>query len=481
MNLIKFRYIFIYIFFLYISEIFSKERKLISIPFELRPIDYFPEYNSTNFLYDYLKRNLFLKFIVGTPPKMAYGLFEQADQCFEFKKNELNIIFNNKTYCPNNSSSFTFNNNQKAFDEFYFNENYTKLQIEFSIMNSKKEINSSFTPVIGLSGLSYFSSKNCPNIFTSLKNKGNISKLMVTILYENKNEGHFIIGEKLSEYNELKYPESNIYTLNMRINYFIDFESVYINNTNRINSINSLNNNLKIALNMTTIMINYQSSFIIGVYEYKKIIDEIYFNDLINKNICRIDETNYAYNRKKIVNIEYYVYSCDEKLFTNYNNINYYANFPSLIFSSKIIEYNFEFTNKDLFEHILNRYYFLVIFQKTYMKKDQIWYFGEPFYKKFPFSYDLDDRTISFYLEKDNEFGGSDRNGHLKSDIRRKNQTYKILLLFIIILLLLLFLILIAVYIYLTIKERRKKRINELKDDNYEYLSEKDKVINSPY
>ena len=475
MDSIKFRYIFIYIFFLYISEILSEEQKLISIPFISKPINYFPEYNSTNFLYDYLKRNLLLKLIVGNPSKLIYGLFESADQCFEFKKNEIIYKFNNKQYCPNNSSSFMIKSNRKACDDFYFNENNIKLQLDFEINNIKKEINNTFTPVIGLNGLSYFSTKNCPNLLANLKDKGNIKKLMITILYENKNEGHFIIGEKLSEYNESIYPEYKQYTLNMRLKYFIDFQSVYINNTNRINS---LNNNLKIEINITTIMINYQSGFIMGAHEYKKKIDEIYFNDLINKKICQIDAVNYSYNNRKIVNIEYYVYSCDEKLFTNYNNINYYNNFPSLIFSSKNIEYNFEFTNKDLFEHINNRYYFLVIFQKTYMKKDQIWYFGEPFYKKYPFSLDLGDNLISFYLEKDEYNEISDKNGHIKTGFGSNSQTYKILL-FVIVLLLILFLILIGLYLYLIFKERRKKRINELKDD-YEYLSEKDKIINSP-
>ena len=37
----------------------------------------------------------------------------------------------------------------------------------------------------------------------------------------------------------------------------------------------------------------------------------------------------------------------------------------------------------------------------------------------------------------------------------------------------------IAYYIGVTVRERRKKRANELKDDNYEYLSERDKNINS--
>ena len=183
---IKFRYIFILIFFLYISEVLSREIKLISIPFISRPIDYVPEYNSTNFLYDYFKRSLFLKFIVGNPSKMVYGLFEQVESCFEFKKKEPKFNFSNKPYCPNNSSSFKIRSRSKANDEFYFNENNTKLQLDFMIEEPQKEINNTFTPIIGLSGISIFSTNNCPNLLASLKKNGNINKFMITILYEKK-------------------------------------------------------------------------------------------------------------------------------------------------------------------------------------------------------------------------------------------------------------------------------------------------------
>ena len=50
-------------------------------------------------------------------------------------------------------------------------------------------------------------------------------------------------------------------------------------------------------------------------------------------------------------------------------------------------------------------YYFLVIFAKnsTDSKKynpKEIWYLGEPFYKKYPFTIDFDDKTLGFYIKE---------------------------------------------------------------------------------
>ena len=81
-------------------------------------------------------------------------------------------------------------------------------------------------------------------------------------------------------------------------------------------------------------------------------IDNIYFNELIEKNICnkdliRIDtnnETNEIYSG-------YYIYNCynimiegrDEKI----SNINYFEKFPNIIFNSQILGINFEFKKED--------------------------------------------------------------------------------------------------------------------------------------
>ena len=107
-------------------------------------------------------------------------------------------------------------------------------------------------------------------------------------------------------------------------------------------------------------------------------IDNIYFNELIEKNICnkdliRIDtnnETNEIYSG-------YYIYNCynimiegrDEKK----SNINYFEKFPNIIFNSQILGINFEFKKEDLFKLIFSRYYFRlfsnIIIQQKKAKK----------------------------------------------------------------------------------------------------------------
>ena len=113
-------------------------------------------------------------------------------------------------------------------------------------------------------------------------------------------------------------------------------------------------------------IVKINSGLIIGTNEYKNYIDKIFFDYLIKKNICKIDLID-----------NYYVYYCYNLQFTGqtsqrYQTINHYEEFPSLIFNSKILEFNFELTNKDLFQIIMGRYYFLVIFD---MKENEKWYF----------------------------------------------------------------------------------------------------------
>jgi hypothetical protein len=161
--------------------------------------------------------------------------------------------------------------------------------------------------------------------------------------------------------------------------------------------------------------------------------------------------------------MEYYIYSCKENSFANKKN-NYYNKFPSLVFSSKSIEYNFEFTNKDLFVQINNKYYFLIIFQTLIKPGDIIWYLGEPFYKKYTFSLQFDSKAIGFYLNKSK---GIDNNNGL--DDNNFKAKYIIIIIIGVLALIILIIATILVLIYL---KKRKKRMNELEDDNYEYVND---------
>ena len=388
----------------------------ISIPFKIIIIYNDINYNSTSFLYENFKKEIILELNIGTPPQKIYSKINQDSACFLFKKNAINI--NNNKYFPNNSSSFSQNDVLKSFDPyksaidiFHFQQINKKNKVNFLLENYTNLTNDSYTPIIGLNIPLILLGNVCPNFIMDLKNVNIINKLEWSLIYNDKYDGEFIIGDELYEYNPNKYNKTKYSTLYMNSQYKINFDSVYIQDKQ------SNNNLVEVKFNITETHININSGFIIGTSEYKDYIEQNFFNKLINKKICRKDLiTYYAQNDnnfndidKKMYNKNFYVYSCETLQFLGKTNpripsTNYYNEFPNLIFSSKMLEYNFEFSNSDLFKEILFKYYFLIIFKddkNTKENEKEIWHLGEPFYKKYTFSINLDAKTIGFYIDKE--------------------------------------------------------------------------------
>ena len=107
-----------------------------------------------------------------------------------------------------------------------------------------------------------------------------------------------------------------------------------------------------------------------------------------------------------------------------------------------------------------------------YLRKltnNKIWKLGQIFLKKYQMIFDYDSKTIGFYDKNDNNIEITNRYNNstntkkenIKSSIVKNIIQY--LIFFII--------ILITFYLGMKIKESRKKRANELKDDDFEYSS----------
>ena len=379
----KFNKFYFWLLFFGLLKLKFAHKNFIDIPFHLKKINKTSEYNSTNFLNDFYNREILIHLKIGTPIQNVFGTLGQVSEIFTMKEDKSNnLIYNKNNYFPNKSSSIDNRYSGIIIDKIIFEEKNESLTFQIKANNYKKNTNFSYIPTIGLNIPNIYS-PSTQNFFLYLKRNNLINKLIWTIAYNSDKEGNFIIGENLTEYNSIKYPAYNYYTLYFQLKYFIFFDSVYIENK------------LIYNLNSTNVFISINSGFIVGPKEYKNLIDKIYFNDLIDRNICQSEAIRYIFNNNKKQTFYYYVYSCKDKLFSNY-----YNNFPKLIFSLKSIEYNFEFKNMDLFIHINDKYYFLIIFLKDVNKKEETWYFGEPFYKKFPFSMDFDARTLGFYIDK---------------------------------------------------------------------------------
>ena len=192
-----------------------------------------------------------------------------------------------------------------------------------------------------------------------------------------------------------------------------------------------------------------------------------YFEKYLNDKSCR-ETTLWG---------GYYGLLCDKK---KINAKELYEKFHTLYFYNVNLNYTFTLTSNDLFIEKDDTIYFALISRNDVLN---IWRFGHIFLKKYYLTFDLEKKTIGFYItdrEREKESGKVEPiNGN--GDKKGKFSVGYIIL---IIGITLLVVEVIAAVIFLKKCNcmNRKKRANELIDDNYDYTSnvnqEEDKVIN---
>ena len=322
---------------------------------------------------------------IGTPPQKINAYLNPNTYCVEMLSPKSNITNN---YFPYESTTFQIDKVQNqnnmfklidSYDVYNLNKNqsYKLSFVTSETLNITDNKDISLIPDIGINNpmawYGFFYS--CNNFIYDLKINRAIDFKIYSIKYNNKFGGEFIIGNDLSKYDPAHYKEEQYYTKYFVHDFMFTYDEIYMkypwNKTDYLNITG--NSNKKEAI------INLNSGLIIGKYNQQN---------------------------SKLGN-EFYIYSCNHMQFTGqanprYQTINYYKEFINLVINSKSFEYDFELTNKDLFEQIYSRDYFLIIFPKNIkdQKNKDIWYLGEPFYKKYPFTINLDAKTLGFYLDK---------------------------------------------------------------------------------
>lgn len=459
-----------------IKKCYNISKRYISIPFNVQQERVYTsqDYNSDIFIKNNFYKNITYNFYIGNPPKKVDGIISNDNLCFEMKLLEdLDIdkdyikSTNNK-YFPKDSSSFSLSHKELRWtkgqymtlgsDLFNFNseKNYNLTFLLHKTDDENFDFNSvrnrKYIIKFGLNIQTSFTGDECPNFIIYTRGKAALSKYLFSYIFQNPQEGLLIIGDELYNYNPIIYNESH-------------FKGVYNFNHNSLNHdkeiIYDKNNNQYITLNKSDVFIEYKYGIIIGTNQYKQLIDQFFFSKLIDENICKIELVNLNDTSK------YYIYICNNKL-----NL---LSFPKLIFFSRNYKYNFELDSQDLFvKKFDNNFYFLVLFRQNTDDNDD-WILGEPFYKKYTFSFNLDARIVGFY---DKIFPDEKNNEEKIENSNESNNTVKIIFIIISCLILIALLMFLSFYYGMKLKEGRKKRANELKEDNYEYFPESDKENN---
>jgi len=511
------------------TQINKEKPNYLKFPFntkikEISKSDFSSTFDETNFINNLLINPIFLNISIGTPPNNIQIMLDQNEICSIFDKQE-NLFSNNEINSNNNIVSYThivpYNiknsksskilaNSHEIEDAFYLYQ-YTSKNLElnntiesstflrFLYRNDKS--NELMFGKIGLNA-NNLKDDSCPKFFKSLKNQNIINKNIYLFDFYSRFHGFFYLGPEPHFYNiknniNKEYQYVKMKTVISKENNFqwdLLFNKIFVKNKTNNHRFNLKNKYVKIDFNL---------GLIIGTDEYQKIIDENFFNLLINMSICKKSLVNYSFN--ELNQTTYYVYSCNRRVHQRTRGSKYFPSyfdmFPEFEFFHIDLQYTIKIYKHELFEEINDIYYFLIVFEGD--KKNNIWKLGQPFLKRLRLIFDYDSKTIGYYdvniyksTRKSNkriktvvetkinnttnkEYKNNENNENNEESKENKDFNYmKTFIKYFIEIILICIIIVIAFYAGMKIKESRRKRANELKDDDFEYLSHNSKNIN---
>ena len=480
--------ILIFIFFSSINFILSKN---LFFPFKKLTIEYL---NESKTISDFITFNIYTNVSMGTPQKKVAHFILQGNQLFSYRTMKLQY---------HSSSEFDKIEEEikKAFENFFITKDSTSFKViedYFGLYsdvitfydkkgeNKTKELQFNIRPndikdkLCGNMDLLYPVVPDDPEdpdddydryFFNVLKSAGLIDKSYFTFIYGDYNYGenfnyfdenyhniygNLILGEGPHEFNPEKYKEED------EIKIYRNFSNEYVELKlkSKISNYTEKNSNLTFRFN---------SEFIKGNLDYKNEIDNIFFNELFSKNICKIEivEEN-IYINKDIV------YSCENSNLMK-EKIKY---FPTIYFEAKQSNLTFLFNYKELFKIHHDRIYFLIFFKNNSLSTD--WDFGDLFLRKYTTAFNYDSKTMSLYRQQVNEINNKtdipypddEESDVPKSDEVPKENGLSVSTIVIIVMggALVIAGVIISAFI-IRWKRTRKKRADELKDD-YEYIPE---------
>ena len=420
-------------------------------------------YNISHFVNDHYSLPAYISIKIGSTLQEIKFLVTNDDCGFKVGK---------ARKCIYNSNYMSYYNRNLS-SNFRYTENYTKKNSEFnnghscsdnmefitdfqdlSKKNNFKDIGfylgtDTKEEICGIIGLElnhyklYCDSMN--NIFESFKFGEIISKQDWVIIYTSKYEGLFIVSPNLNKIIK-NFDENKLFVINTEKKF--NGKSW----TLMVDKVKSEGYNETINKKTLKAEINNDLDLIEGDWDYYYYITLSYFHDYIKKSICKLEEI-------KVSLYYYFAIECDKNKFS----IDDMKQFPLLSLTLVCFNSEFNFDYKDLFTETKYKIFFNIIFNKFISER---WVFGKPVLRKYPMLINYEAQTIGYYNENwEVDYGKKDEN----------NGGEKYYFYLMISLVIILFFV-IGIIFYFVGKNRnkmKKRRANELLDDNYDYIPTK--------
>ena len=396
---------------------------------------------------------------------------------------ELIFKVNEKCSFQTNTSCIT-NYKSNIFDKFSHNNIHISNVINSILDNPPKEECTDIK--IGLAMSGYKGKDKCISIVNTIKeNDHTTNSTSYYFKFYNKEEinkkgfdGEIILGAEPYIYESNIYKEDDFVTVynhvndyyyndfwdGKYINYSFYFEKVYyyIDNNNQSENIRFVQGS-----DSNEAAIDFESGLIKAPSNYYSIIVATFFDQYIKDNICK--ETTISGGFKGII---CYKTKLNAKLL--------YEHFPTIYFDNVNLNFTFSLNSNDLFIENNEIIYFVLISQN---EKINNWRFGQQFLKKYKLVFNNDKKAIGCFIKSKKESNGEiiEDNNNGNKDKKDKKIHYGIIILIIGIILFIGEVIVAVVCIKKYNCLNRRKRANELMDDNYDYPtvnSDENKAIN---
>ena len=232
----------------------------------------------------------------------------------------------------------------------------------------------------------------------------------------------------------------------------INFEQIYYYYPDEFNITKMNHDSSKVEL-------NFDIDYYFSTKQYFESIKNKFFELYISKGICRINKLKEFYLRYQFI-------TCDKEF--NKELIH----FPKLSLVNTYYNHTFILTYNDLFIEANNEIIFLMFYNPW---NPNSFMFGKNFMKKYQFIFRYDQKNIGFL--KYNEISGEKNTNNTPKETILNKKTLQILLIVALSIVLIGIIILGVYFLMKKCYKKRKKRANELDDENYEY-DEKAYAIN---